>query len=128
MLMERPLAFAMTGISLAIMIPECNALMEKPNQVPGAALIVGAAIGAIGIYVGSSTARSYSKTLGRNIRLTLWGLLGLGMGIGIVYFGLRAPVHWQKVLFLAAGCLPFLAYIGAVFRGLRNPFKTGDSP
>lgn len=127
MLIERPIALATGGISLALMIPECNALLEQPDKLPGAALIVGAVIGAIGIYLGSATARTYQKAVGRTIRLTGWGLLALAMSFGTAYFGLRAPEHWQKVLFLAAGCLPLLAYIGAVFRGLRNPFKTGDS-
>jgi membrane protease YdiL (CAAX protease family) len=116
MLMERPLALATTGISLALMIPECNALMEQPNQFPGAVLIAGVLIGAVGIYVGSTTASSYYKALGRAIRLTVWGLLGLGMSIVTVYFGLRVTEYWQKALFLGTGCLPLLAYLGIVFR------------
>ena len=94
MLFERPVSLITTGISLAILIPECSALLEQPNQVPGAALIVGAVIGAIGIYVGTATASTYYKTVGRTIRLTLWELLALGMSIGTVYFGLRATEYW----------------------------------
>lgn len=116
MLFERPVSLATTGISLAIMIPECNALLEQPNQVPGAALIVGAAIGAIGIYVGSMTASSCHKTPGRTIRLIMWGLLATGLSIGTVYFGLWAPEYWQKLLFLGAACLPLFAYFGPVFQ------------
>jgi hypothetical protein len=123
MLMERPIALATTGISLALMISEGNALMEQPSQVPGPVLIAGALMGAIGIYLGSRTASSYYKTLGRAVRLTVWGLLGLGMSIATVYFGLRSPGFVEKMIFLGTGCLPFLAYVGATLQGWRSPIQ-----
>lgn len=120
MLFERPMSLVSVGISLAIMIPECKALLEQPNQVPGPALLAGAVIGAGGIYLGSALASSYNKTLGRTVRLTMWGLLGLGISIGTIYFGLRAPETSQKMVFLGAGCLPLLAYAVSVLRGSRG--------
>ena len=125
MLFERPVSLATTGISLAIMVPEFSKLMKQPNQVPGTALIAGAVIGAIGIYVGSTTASTYYKTLRRTLRLAVWGLLGLGMSVGTVYFGSRAPGYWHKVFFFGAGCLPLVAHVAVLFRGWRGGlFKT----
>ena len=117
MLFERPVSLATTGISLAIMIPECNALLEQPNQVPGTALIAGAVIGAISIYAGSATANTYYKTLGRTLRLAVWGLLGLGMTICTCYFGIRAQEWWHKLFFLGTGCLPLFAHVAVLFKG-----------
>jgi len=123
MLFERSISIATTGISLAMMIPECNALLEQPNQVPGATLIIGAVIGAIGIYVGSTTASTYSKRLGRALRLVVWGLLGLGMTISTCFFGVRMQEWWHKLIFFAIGCLPLSAHLVVVF--LR---RCGGSP
>jgi len=120
MLFERPVSLATTGISLAIMIPECNALLEQPNQVPGTALIAGAVIGTIGIYLGSATASSYYKTLGRTLRLAVWGLLGLGMTICTCYFGIRVQEWWHKLIFFGAGCLPLFVYLAVLFQGWRG--------
>jgi len=120
MLFERPVSLATTGISLAIMIPECNALLEQPNQVPGTALIAGAVIGAIGIYLGSTTASSYYKTLGRTLRLAVWGLLGLGMTICTCYFGTRVQEWWHKLIFFGIGCLPLFAHLAVLFQWWRG--------
>ena len=120
MLFERPVSLATAGISLAIMIPEFNALVEQPNQVPGTALIVGAVIGAISIYVGSATASTYYKTLGRTLRLAVWGLLGLGMTICTCYFGLRTQEGWHKLIFFGTGCLPLFAHLAVLFQGWRG--------
>jgi hypothetical protein len=117
MLFERPVSLVTTGISLAIMIPESNALLEQPNQVPGTALIVGAVIGAIGIYVGSTTASTYYKTLGRTLRLAVWGLLGLGMTICTCYFGIRLQEWWHKLFFIGTGCLPLFTHLAVLFKG-----------
>jgi len=115
MLFERPISIATTGISLAMMIPECNALLEQPKQVPGATLMIGAAIGAIGVYVGSTTATTYSKRLGRTLRLAVWGLLGLGMTICACFLGIRVQEWWHKLIFFAIGCLPLSAHLVVVF-------------
>ena len=120
MLFERPVSLATTGIALAIMIPECNALLERPNQVPGPALIAGAVIGAIGIYVGSTTASTYYKTLGRTLCLAVWGLLGLGMTICTCYFGTRVQEWWHKLIFFGTGCLPLFAHLAVLFHGRRG--------
>ena len=117
MLFERPVSLATAGISLAIMIPEFNALVEQPNQVPGTALIVGAVIGAISIYIGSATASTYYKTLGRTLRLAVWGLLGLGMTICTCYFGIRVQEWWHKLFFFGTGCLPLFAHLSVLFKG-----------
>ena len=120
MLFERPVSLATTGIALAIMIPECNALLERPNQVPGPALIAGAVIGAIGIYVGSTTASTYYKTLGRTLCLAVWGLLGLGMTICTCYFGTWVQEWWHKLIFFGTGCLPLFAYLAVLFQWWRG--------
>jgi len=120
MLFERPVSLATTGISLAIMVPEFSKLLGQPNRVPGTALIAGAAIGAVGIYLGSAVASSYYKRLGRTLRLTVWGFLGLGMSVGTIYFGLRAPGYWHKVFFFVAGCLPFVVYVLVLLQGWRR--------
>jgi len=122
MLFERPISIATTGISLAILVPEFSALLEQPNQVPRSILIAGALIGAIGIYLGSAVASSYYKRLGRTFLLIVWGFLGLGMSIGTVYFGLRAPEHWHKVFFFGAGCLPLIAHVLVLLQGWRRVF------
>jgi len=122
MLFERPVSLATTGISLAITVPEFSALLEQPNQVPRSILIAGALISALGIYLGSTIASSYHKRLGRTLRLTVWGFLGLGMSIGTVYFGLRAPEHWHKVLFFGTGCLPLIAHVLVLLQGWRRVF------
>ncbi len=120
MLFERPVSLAITGISLAITVPEFSALLEQPNRAPGSILIVGALIGALAIYLGSTIASLYHKRLGRTLRLAVWGLLGLGMSIGTVYFGLRAPEYWHKVFFFGAGCLPLIAHVLVLLQGWRR--------
>jgi hypothetical protein len=125
MLFERPVSLATTGISLAIIVSEISALLEQPNQVPSSMLVAGALIGAVGIYLGSTIASSYHKRLGRTLRLTVWGFLGLGMSIGTVYFGLRAPEYWHKVFFFGAGCLPLSAHVLVLF-GLWGRTKPTD--
>ena len=122
MLFERPISLATTGISLAILVPEFSALLKKPNQVPRTILIAGVLIGAVGIYLGSAVASSYYKTLGRALRLAVWGFLGLGMSIGTVYFGLRAPEYWHKVIFFGTGCLPLIAHVLVLLQGWRRVF------
>ena len=120
MLFERPVSFVTTGISLAIMIPECSALLEQPNQAPGSVLIAGAVIGAVGIYLGCTVASSYYKTLGRTLRLTAWGLLGIGMSMSTVYFGLRAPDWGNRLIFFGAGCLPLGACLAVLLQAWRE--------
>jgi len=120
MLFERPVSLVTTGISLAIMIPECSALLQQPNQVPGLVLIAGAVIGAVGIYLGSSVARSYYKTLGRGLRLTAWGSLGIAMSMSTFYFGVRAPEWGNRLLFFGAGCLPVGTYLAVLLQAWRE--------
>ena len=120
MLLERPGSFVITGISLAMMVPEASALLEQPNRIPGSILIAGALIGAVGIYLGSTVASSYYRTLGRTLRLTAWGFLGLAMSVSMVYFGLRAPGWGNQLLFFGAGCLPLFAHVAALLQGWRN--------
>ena len=128
MLFERPVSLVATGISLAIMIQECNALLKQPNQVPGPTLIAGAVIGAIGIYLGSTTASTYYKTLGRTLRLAVWGLLGLGMTICTCYFGIRVQEWWHKLIFFGSGCLPLFAHLAVLFHGWRGGLFKTDTP
>jgi hypothetical protein len=128
MLFERPISFVITGISLAIMVPESSALLEQPNQIPGSILIAGTVIGAVGIYLGSTVASSYYKALGRALRLTMWGFLGLGMSVGTVYFGLRASEWWNQLLFFGAGCLPLFAHVAALLQGWSNGLFKADTP
>jgi hypothetical protein len=120
MLLEKPVSFAAAGISLAIMVPQLSALLEQSSQVPGPALAAGAVISAIAIYLGGSVASTHSKKLGRTLRLSTWGILGLGMSVSTVYFGLRAPEWWTKLLFLAAGCLPLFAHVAVLFKGWQK--------
>ena len=117
MLFEQPISIATTGISLVIMVPEFSKLLEQPNQVPGPTLIAGAVISAVGIYLGSAAANSYYKTLGRTLRLAVWGLLGLGMTICTCYFGLRTQEWWYRLIFFGTGCLPLFAHVAVLFKG-----------
>ena len=120
MLLERPISIATTGISLVIMVPEFSKLLEQPNQVPGPTLIAGAVISAVGIYLGSAAANSYYKTLGRTLRLAVWGLLGLGMTICTCYFGIRVQEGWHKLIFFGTGCLPLFAHLAVLFQWWRG--------
>ena len=120
MLFERPMSLATSGISLAIMIPEFSRLLEQPNRLPGPTLIAGALIGAIGIYVGSATASTYHKTLGRTLCLAVCGLLGLGMTICTCYFGTRVQEWWHKLIFFGIGCLPLFAHLAVLFQWWRG--------
>ena len=128
MLFERPVSLASTGISLAIVIREFSALLEQPSLVPGSILIPGVGIGAVGIYLGSTLASSYYRTLGRTLRLTAWGFMGLGMSVSMVYFGLRAPEWWKPLFFFGVGCLPLFAHVAALFQGWRNGLFKSDTP
>ena len=127
MLFERPISLATTGISLAIMVPEFSKLLEQPNQAPGSILIAGALIGAVGIYLGGTAASSYYKTLGRTLRLTVWGFLGLGMTICTCYFGLRTQEWWYRLIFFGTGCLPLFAHLAVLFQGWRRGFFKTDT-
>jgi hypothetical protein len=126
MLYERPVSLVSTGISLAIMIPECSALLERPSQVPGSILIAGAVIGAAGIYLGSTLATSYYKTPGRNFRLMAWGFFGMAMSISLFYFGLRVPGWGNRLPFFGAGCLPLGAYLYVLLQAWREGVLQSD--
>jgi hypothetical protein len=102
------------------MIPECSALLEHPNQVPGSTLIAGSVIGAAGIYLGATLATSYYKTLGRGLRLIAWGILGTAMSVAVFTFGLRVPEWGNRLLFFGAGCLPLGAYLYVLSRVWRE--------
>ena len=59
------------------MVPEFSKLLEQPNQVPGSILEAGALIGALGIYLGSTTASTFYKMAGHIFRLIVW-IPGIG--------------------------------------------------
>jgi len=119
-LFEKPLSLLSTGISLAMMIPECSALLKQPEQVPGPKLIAGAVIGAIGVYLGSCVAASYYKTPGRSLRLAAWVILGLAMSASLFYFGSRDTDWESRLPFFGAGCLPLGACLYVLFQAWRQ--------
>lgn len=121
MLFERPVSLALAGIALALVVPESSELREQSDKLPGLILIPGAVIGAVAAYLGTAVACSYYRTLGRTLRVVAWGCLGVGIGIITIYFGLRAPEWWSRLLFLGTGCLPLFAPVVGLFRGWRKP-------
>ena len=120
MLFERPVSLAAAGIALALVVPELFALWEQPDKLPGLILMPGAVIGAAAAYLGTAVACSYYRTLARALRLVAWGCLGVGIGIITIYFGLRVPEWWGKLLFLGTGCLPLFAPVVGLCQGWRK--------
>jgi hypothetical protein len=119
-LYERPVSLLSTGISLALLIPECSALLNQPNQVPGAKLIAGAVIGAVGVYLGSTLALSYYKAPGRAARLVAWGGLGMAISASLFYYGPRVADWESRLPFFGAGCLPLGAFLYVLFQAWRE--------
>jgi hypothetical protein len=119
-LLEKPLSLLGTGISLALMAPECSALLKQPEQVPGSKFIAGAVVGAIGVYLGSCVAASYYRTPGRSLRLAAWGTLGLAMSASLFYFGPRVADWESRLPFFGAGCLPLGAFLYVLFQAWRQ--------
>ena len=121
MLIERPVSLACAGIALALVVPESFALWGQPDKLPGLVLLPGAVIGAVAAYLGTAVACSYRRPLGHAFRLVAWVCLGVGIGIITIYFGLRAPEWWSKLLFLGTGGLPLFAPVVGRFRGWQKP-------
>ena len=114
------MSLAAAGIALALVVPETSALWGLPDKLPGLVFIPGAVIGGIAAYMGAAIASSYYKPLGRVLRIVAWVCLGVGIGIITIYFGLRAPEWWSKLLFLGTGCLPLFAPFVGLFRGWQE--------
>jgi len=121
MLIERPVSLAAAGIALALVVPEAFRLWEHSDRFPGLVLLPGAVVGAVAVYLGTAVACSYHRPPGRTLRRVAWACLGVGIGITTIYFGLRPPAWWSKLLFLGTGCLPLFAPVVGLFRGWGKP-------
>lgn len=123
MLIERPLSLAATAVAIALIAPECASIWSQPGRPPRTILVVAALIGAVGIYLGTAAASSYRSPSGRTIRLVIWGLvsISLGVSIGICLTGPPGPLG--KIGLLGSAVLPPVVYFIALFR-----LHDGDNP
>lgn len=83
MLIERPLSLTATAVAVALIAPECTALLNHAGRPPRMILVVAALLGAFGVYLGTAVAGSYRSPTGRTLRLLTWGLVSIGLGVGI---------------------------------------------
>ncbi len=102
---ERQFSVALTCIGAALVAPELSAvyLHQAP---PGAGLMVGALLGAIGAFFGSLLAIDHSARSARIFYLALWILIALTFS-GVTLFGAWHAASLEgRVLFGLAGVLP----------------------
>lgn len=98
MLYESPLSVGAALFSMTLVVPEAVALLEHPQDAPGGGLVAGAAVFAVGAYLGSSVALSCAS---RAVRLSLaiaWVLLAVALSAVVLIGAGRATGWWQLLL------------------------------
>src|SRR2546425_5302573 len=105
---ERQISIAFTGIGAALVIPEYVALSHHQHATPGTGLVIGAVLGALGVFGGSLMASGHSARSARALGIALWILVGLAFS-GAVLLGAVHSASWgSRVVFGLAGLLPLV--------------------
>jgi hypothetical protein len=122
LLIERPLSLTTTAIAVALIVPECSALLSQPGRSPRMIVLIASLIGSIGISFCSAVSSTFSSRSGRVVRLVLWGIVAVGLGLCVGFCMLKAREFWMRLLFTGAAVLPLLAYLRILFH-LRQEAK-----
>ncbi len=120
MLYESPLSLAAIGIAAALIVPECTAILDQPDKIPSMTLVVGAIIGAFGVYALTAVASSHEKLAVRLSLVTIWGGLALGLSVGVGICAPGGPELWRKIALLGAASAPILAFTVSLIQILRE--------
>ena|SRR3989475_236692 len=116
---ERQIAIAFTGVAAALVIPEYLALSHHQPAAPGVGLVVGAVLGALGVFGGSLMAAGHPARSARALGFGLWIVVGLAFS-GAVLTGAVHSASWgRRVVFGLAGLLPLVGPIVLLAR--RDP-------
>ena len=109
---ERQISLALAMIGGALVIPEYARAARTPPSTPGVSLIVGAVLGALGIFGGCLMAMDYSPRSARVLRIGLWTTVGLAF-TGALLIGAAHSTTWG--LRVGMGAAALLPLVGPLF-------------
>jgi hypothetical protein len=107
MLIEKNVALAAGVIATAIIVPECIAVSRHAGAISGFTLVIGATIGAVGVFLGCSIASTMENRPSRLGGLLVWAFVGVGLSVCLGISALHEPQWWRLVLFIGFAILPF---------------------
>ncbi len=117
---ERQISIAFTGIAAVLVIPEYIALSHHQHATPGAGLVVGAVLGALGVFGGSLIVAGHSKRAARALGFGLCILIGLAFSGAALFGAVHSPSWGRRVVFGLAGLLPLVGPILVLTRHDRS--------
>ena len=116
---ERPLSIAVTGIAVALIVPQYLALSHHQGAVPGNSVLVGGILGALGVYAGTLMASDFAARPTRVTGYVFCLLLALAFCGAPLLAALYSPGWGRSMMFGLAAILPWLGP-AAVYRRLRR--------
>ena len=105
---ERQISVALTAVSITLIASQCGTLVHHADATPGTSLLVGAVLGALGVFGGSLMAASYSARSARVITLLFWTLTALALSGGVALGAVHSP-GWGGRIAYGVGSLLLLA-------------------
>ena len=113
---ERQISIAFTGIAAALIIPEYVAVSRHQPVTLGVGVVVGAVLGALGVFGGSLMAVEHSSRSARVLGLAVWILISLGFSGAAFVGAAHGAGWWPRTVFGLAGLLPLLGPIVVLAR------------
>ena len=118
MQLERPIGIAFAGLAIALVAPEYITLSRPDAASPSTALVLGAVLGALGVYVGSIMAAERVTRSTRVLAFGFWILLAFALS-GALFLAVAQSHTWgYRLLFGLGGLLPLVGPV-AVLAGKR---------
>ncbi len=117
---ERQISVAFTVVAAALVIPEYIAVSHHQHATPGAVLVVGAVLGALGVFGGSLIVAGYSERAARAFGFGVCILIGLAFSGAVLFAAVHSPSWGRRVVFGLAGLLPLVGPILVLTR--RHPW------
>jgi MFS family permease len=113
---ERQISVALVGIGAALVIPELAALSRSPDATPGANLVVGGVLGALGVFLGTLLASDHAERSARVLGLAIWTLAGIAFSGPVLLGALGEPGWGGRTIFGLAAILPLLGPVVVLAR------------
>jgi MFS family permease len=113
---ERPIALACAGIAIALVAPEFLTLTRPESAPPGTGLVVGAVLGALGVYGGSFMAAERQARSARALAFGFWILLALAFSGALFLAAVQSPTWGHRLVFGLSGILPLVGPVVVLSR------------
>jgi hypothetical protein len=103
MLIERQVSIFLTGVAVAVVLPEYTDMRQHPDYAPHAALLIGTLIGALGTFMGAAVAADNEPPWFGWLLMSVWMAIAAGFGLTAGMGALHSPgLVWQGVFGLCA--------------------------